>query len=98
MYIKDGIAYAGEQKPALTISGVRPMQDYLLWVRFNTGEERVYDCKPLLKHSGFAALKDTEIFNSVYIDYGVVVWCGGDIDISPGELYANGAKSDKDIA
>ena len=43
MYIKDGIAYAGEQKPSLTISGVRPMQDYMLWVRFNTGEERVYD-------------------------------------------------------
>ena len=97
MYIKDGIAYAGEQKPSLTISGVRPMKDYILWVRFNTGEERVYDCKPLLSRSGFAALKDTEVCNSVYIDYGVTVWCDGEIDISPNELYTNGAKADKDI-
>ena len=79
-------------------SGVRPMKDYMLWVRFNTGEERVYDCKPLLSRSGFAALKDTEVFNSVYIDYGVTVWCDGEIDISPNELYTNGAKADKDIA
>ena len=79
-------------------SGVRPMQDYMLWVRFNTGEERVYDCKPLLSRSGFAALKDTEVCNSVYIDYGVTVWCDGEIDISPNELYTNGAKADKDIA
>ena len=98
MYIKDGIAYAGEQKSSLTISGARPMQDYLLWVRFSTGEERNYDCKPLLSRSGFAALKDTEVFNSVYIDYGVTVWCDGEIDISPNELYTNGAKADKDIA
>ncbi len=66
--------------------------------RFNTGEERVYDCKPLLSRSGFAALKDTEVCNSVYIDYGVTVWCDGEIDISPNELYTNGAKADKDIA
>ncbi len=98
MYIVDGIAYAGEPKPALTVCGVRPMKDYMLWVRFNTGEERVYDCKPLLSRSGFAALKDTEVCNSVYIDYGVTVWCDGEIDISPNELYTNGAKADKDIA
>ena len=35
MYIKDGIAYAGEQKPLLKISGVRPLEDYKLWVRFS---------------------------------------------------------------
>ena len=79
-------------------SGARPMQDYMLWVRFSTGEERIRDCKPLLSRSGFAALKDTEVCNSVYIDYGVTVWCDGEIDISPNELYTNGAKADKDIA
>ena len=90
MYIKDGIAYAGEPKPTLKISGVRPMKDYMLWVRFNTGEAKIYDFKPLLELAGFAPLKDTEVFNSVYIDYGMTVWQDGDIDIAPEELYENG--------
>ena len=90
MYIKDGIAYAGEQKPVIKISGVRPMKDYILWVRFNTGEEKLYDFKPLLELAAYKALKDVTIFNNVYIDYGVTVWENGDIDIAPEELYENG--------
>lgn len=38
MFIKDGIAYAGDASPALKICGVRPLADWKLWVRFNTGE------------------------------------------------------------
>ena len=91
MFIDNGIAYAGERKPAIKISGVRPMKDHMLWVRFNTGEAMIYDCKPLLKLKAFAPLKDMDIFMSVYIDYGVTVWMDGDIDIAPEELYENGA-------
>ena len=36
MFIKDGIAYAGEMKPALKVWGVRPLADWKLWLRFNT--------------------------------------------------------------
>ena len=90
MYIKDGIAYAGELKPALKVSGVRPLSDFRLWVRFNTGEAKVYDCKPLLGKAGFAPLNDIAVFNGAYIDYGIAVWFNGDIDISPNELYENG--------
>lgn len=94
MYIRDGIAYADELKPAVRISGVRPMKNYRLWVRFNTGEAKIYDFTPLLEAPGFAPLKDVEVFNSVYIDYGVTVWLDGDIDIDPGELYKNGVPAD----
>ena len=90
MYIKDRIAYAGELKPAIKVSGVRPLSGYRLWVRFNTDEAKVYDCKTLLEKSGFALLKDVSVFNSVYIDYGVAVWLNGDIDIFPNELYEKG--------
>ena len=51
MFIKDGIAYAGEKTPAIKISGIRPMDDYLLWIRFNTGEAKVFDFKPMLNLS-----------------------------------------------
>ena len=90
MYIKDGIAYAGELKPTLRISGVRPMDNYKLWVRFNNNEEKIFDFKPLLNSPAFAPLSDIEIFKGVYIDYGMPVWNNGDLDIAPEYLYENG--------
>lgn len=90
MYIENGIAYAGEPKPQLLISGVRPMDNHRLWIRFNTGEAKIYDFKPLLNTGAFRPLADENVFNGVYIDYGVPVWNDGDIDIAPEELYKNG--------
>ena len=78
MYIKNGIAYAGEQTPPLKISGVRPLADYRLWVRFSTGEAKIVDCTPLLQSPCFAPLKDEATFRA------------GDIDIAPEYLYENG--------
>ena len=90
MYIKDGIAYAGEQAPAIKVSGVRPLDDFRLWVRFNTGETKVFDFKPLLDKPAFAPLADKAVFDGVYIDYGVTVWNDGEIDIAPEALYKDG--------
>lgn len=99
MYIIDGVAYAGEKKPAIKISGVKPMKNYKLWIRFNTGEAKVFDFKPLLSSPAFAPLADEAVFNSVYIDYGVTVWNDGDIDIAPDLLYRDGvAVTETDIA
>lgn len=95
MYIQNGIAYAGNKTAAIRVSGVRPMADHKLWVRFNTGEAKVYDFKPLLNAPAFAPLADEELFRGVYIDYGVTVWSDGDIDIAPEELYENGVLVDK---
>ncbi|MBS6511483.1 MAG: DUF2442 domain-containing protein [Clostridiales bacterium] len=90
MYIKDGIAYAGEEKAMLKICGVRPLEEYNLWVRFNTGEAKVFDFSPELDSPAFQPLKDKAVFNSVYIDYGVPVWSDGAIDIAPEYLYEHG--------
>jgi hypothetical protein len=87
VYILNDIAYAGEPAPILRISGVRPLEDYRLWVRFSNGEARIFDCKPLLSSPAFAPLADPDTFKSVYIDYGVTVWNDGDIDIAPEHLY-----------
>lgn len=90
MYILDGIAYSGNRTPKLKVSGVRPMDNYLLWVRFNNGEAKVFDFKPLLEKPAYAPLKDIDVFKGVYIDYGIPVWDDGDIGISPEYLYENG--------
>lgn len=98
MYIKNGIAYAGEQKQPLKISGVRPLDGYKLWLRFSNGETKVFDFSPELNYPAFAPLKDKAVFDSVYIDYGVTVWNDGAIDIAPEYLYENGVSADKDSA
>ena len=90
MYIVNGIVYAGESVAAIKVGGVRPLDDYKLWVRFSTGEAKIFDFKPLLDAPGFAPLKDESVFRQVYIDYGVAVWQDGDIDIAPERLYEEG--------
>ena len=90
MYVIDGIAYAGEAKPMLKVCGVRPMDEYKLWVRFNTGETKIFDFKALLDMPAFAPLSDKSVFDGVYINYGVPVWKDGEIDISPEMLYDKG--------
>ena len=89
MYIIDGIAYAGERKPPIKVSGVRPLDGRRLWLRFNTGEIKIFDFTPLLSSPAFAPLNDQTVFSGVYIDYGVTVWENGDIDIAPEYLYMN---------
>ena len=88
MYIRNGIAYAGEEAPMLKVNGVRPLENHKLWLRFNTGEARVFDFTPLLSKPAFAPLADMNVFRGVYIDYGVPVWNDGDIDIAPETMYA----------
>ena len=87
MYISNGVAYAGEQEPVIKVCGVRPLPGHRLWLRFTTGEAKVFDFTPLLKDAGFAPLADEHTFAGVYIDYGMTVWNDGDIDIAPEYLY-----------
>lgn len=95
MYIMNGIAYAGDPAPVLKVCGVRPLEDFKLWVRFNTGEAKIFDFKPLLCCPAFAPLANKAVFNAVYIDYGVTVWENGDIDIAPEALYESGVAADR---
>jgi hypothetical protein len=90
MYVKDEIAYAEERAKPLTVISVRPLEDHRLWVRFSTGEEKVFDFTPLLETEVFKPLQDETSFRGVYVDYGVTVWNNGDIDIAPEYLYENG--------
>ncbi len=98
MYIVNGIAYAGEKSPEIKIVGVRPLDNYKLWVRFNTGETKTFDFNPLLNKTAYKPLADTNKFKECYIDYGVVVWNNGDIDISPEYLYENGVNCEEIVA
>ena len=95
MYVKDGIAYAGEPRLPLRVSGVRVLPDYRLWVRFSNGEAKVCDLAPLLDSPAFAPLRDEKRFANVYIDYGMTVWEDGEIDLAPEYLYDHGKSAEK---
>ena len=71
----------------IKVTEVKPMPDHKLWLRFNTGEEKVFDFTPLLIYPAFAPLVDPEVFNAVSLDHGVTVWKNGEIDIAPSYLY-----------
>ncbi|MDR2591065.1 MAG: DUF2442 domain-containing protein [Oscillospiraceae bacterium] len=87
MNIFDGIVYADKQEKSITVISVRALDEHKLWVRFSTGETKIFDFEPLLDSGVFMVLKDKDLFDDVYIDYGVPVWCNGEIDIAPEKLY-----------
>jgi len=90
MYEKNGIVYADNPSAILTIKQVCPLDNYKLRVRFSTDEEKEIDISILLNEPVFMPLQNLNLFKSVYIDYGTVVWCNGTIDIAPEYLYDMG--------
>jgi len=90
MHIIDGIAYAEEREKSIKVISARALDNYKLWIRFSTGETKIFDFSLLLDTEGFHPLKDKVVFSSVYVDYGVPVWNDGAIDIAPEHLYQNG--------
>jgi len=89
MYIINGIAYAGEMADGIQIEKVDALDDMILLLTFNTGEKRLYDATALLEYPAFKPLENEEVFKSVNVEYGTVVWHNGDIDIAPELLYKN---------
>lgn len=73
------------------VISVIPIDDFRLIVTFDNGEKRLSDIKPLLSKKVFAPLKNPEIFNNVYIEYGAVTWKadGEEIDICPDKMYTD---------
>jgi hypothetical protein len=66
---------------------VKPMSNYLLLIRFDNGEKKIYNCFPLLNNPLYSKISEKSFFDTVHIDeMGVVCWNDA-IDINPYELY-----------
>ena len=87
MYIMNGIAYAGERSENIEVSSVKPLDDMMMIVTFSTGEKRLFDASGLLQYPAFAPLKNKEVFMNASVEYGVVCWNGGEIDLAPETMY-----------
>lgn len=62
-----------------------------LRVTFETGDVRIYDCRPLLKEEPFKALQDEALFRSVRAEkHGYAVVWNDEIDLSESEIWIHG--------
>jgi len=69
------------------VTAVTPMDDYMLYLKFDNGEQRIFDAKPLLSIGVFKPLQKKTFFNAVKVAYGSIIW-PSDIDYCPDTLYA----------
>ena len=89
MYIENGIAYAGTPAKEIRVRSVKPLDDMMMILTFTSGERRLYDATQLLEFPAFQSLRDEKVFKSAAVEYGIVVWNDGEIDIAPETMYAN---------
>lgn len=87
MYIINGIAYAGEPADDMTVKSVKALDDMMMLVTFSSGETRLFDASELLEFPAFQPLKDDAVFRNAKIEFGVVTWLDGEIDIAPETMY-----------
>ena len=71
-------------------SEVEVKEDYKLLITFVTGEQKLFDFKPLLDQVYYKELKDNEeLFKKATVGGDTVVW-NDEIDIAPEYLYEHG--------
>ena len=65
---------------------VKPLKEYKIRVKFDNGEDKIYDVTPLIRGTLYGKLGDTHYFNGVRVVDGYVEWADGQ-DIAAHELY-----------
>lgn len=77
------------------IVDVKPLENYCIYLKFENGEEKVYDVKREINTIKFYdKLKDKTYFKSVKPMGDTVVWKNGE-DIAPENLYYNSITLDE---
>lgn len=71
------------------LNKVQPLNNYTLEVEFVDGTSGFVELANLIvsdKAGVFAALKNLDLFNQVFVQYGVITW-PGEIDLAPEVMY-----------
>jgi len=98
MYIINGIAYASEKQQDILVKDIRVLDDLIMIVTFSTGEQRLFDATCLLEYPAFKVLEDETVFKTAKVEYGVVVWQNGEIDLAPETMYEKSYKYEPIVA
>jgi hypothetical protein len=82
----------------LSVSKVKPLENYILELTFENKETGLFDIKPYLDTGIFSTLKDVNLFKLVKVSYDTIEWPNG-VDLDPEVLYEKSKiKSEKKIA
>lgn len=69
------------------IIGVKALDNYLIYLKYETNEEKVYDMKKLINENKFYdKLKDKKYFEKLKIRGDSIEWENGE-DVAPENLY-----------
>lgn len=99
MYILNDIAYADSYNTDnIKVTEIKIVSELCMLVTFSNGEKRIFDAQELIKYPAYEKLKDFNVFKSGYIEYGIIVWDNGKIDIAPETIYKNSYKYEQNIA
>jgi antitoxin component YwqK of YwqJK toxin-antitoxin module len=69
-----------------TATDVKVLDNYKLHIKFDNGEEKIFDASKLFDRIPFLPLKDKAVFKNVEINGISIAW-NEDIDVCPDELY-----------
>lgn len=70
----------------LSVTDVKPLEDYKLLLTFENDEQKVFDVTPYLEVGKFSELKDDDLFKSVHISFDSIAW-KNQLDLDPELLY-----------
>jgi len=70
----------------LSVTDVKPLEDYKLLLTFENDEQKVFDVTPYLEVGKFSELKDDSLFKSVHISFDSIAW-KNQLDLDPELLY-----------
>lgn len=70
------------------VKSAKPLEGHKLQIKFNNGEEKIFDLTPYLSMGKFAELRDIRLFNSVTVIFVSIEWANN-LDIDPEFLYAH---------
>jgi hypothetical protein len=68
------------------VKAVQALDNYQLSLKFENGEERIFDAKPYLQRGVFVQLENPAHFRAAKVVAGSVAW-PGEIDLSYDTLY-----------
>ena len=67
---------------------VKALENYLIYIKFKNGEEKIYDMKEMLKFDYYKNLRNKENFKKVKV-YGITLKWSTREDIAPEKIYFN---------
>ena len=70
----------------LSVTDVKALDGYQLLLKFENGEEKIFDVSPYLEIGKFQELKDEKLFKTVRVSFDSVEWNNG-LDLDPELLY-----------